>query len=913
MSSPSAAPLDHPRAEDRSEAFQQWADEVRAATTDRPLGVGGARPVPAGRTAVVRLPLDPALRAAVGRTAREHAVTPLTVGLAALAVTLTRRTGTDRAVAGALRVPVVLAVRDDLTRAELLAGTDLALERSLSLWTDGTDAQIPDHAVEFRHGAAPTTLSGAREIGIALCDGDPAEGVAHLVALYNADRYTEDSVSALLGQLRTVLRTLTGEEPVTAGALPLLDEAEQQALLGLGTGDPLPEDGREPVHAQVAALAAADPGRIALVCGDEQVTRGELDAWAGRIAARLASAGVGPGDRVGILADRSTAMVAAVLGAVRTGAAYVPVDPANPDERIAAVLTDARVSAVVVTGALGQPVAPLGVGVVTADESAVRGESEALSAAGSRDEANIDEPAVRRDGKFLPGALTGLRDAAVVPAAGGRAVAPDAGEPGQRSTPIGPGDAAYLIYTSGSTGTPKGVVVEHAQLAASTRARREVYPGEPVFLLLSPLAFDSSVAGLWGTLTAGGRLVVAGPDEFRDPDALLKLVERHAVTHLLCVPSLYDTLLAAGERLGLSRLASLTTVITAGEALPEALLRRHAEALGSAAVLVNEYGPTEATVWASYRRFDTAGPVDIGGPVPGTRLYVLDEAGRLVPPGITGELHIGGAGVSRGYFGRPDATSRVFTADPFAGEDARMYRTGDLVRWSGAGTLEFLGRRDNQVKIRGHRVELGAVESALRACPGIREAVVVPDSAGTRLTAFVVTAAPDELPAVRERLVRTLPEAAVPSTLHALDAFPVTVNGKADRAALAALVEQEAQSVAPAMPAPSSGDPLGQVSAAWAEVLQVSSVPGDVNFFDLGGHSLLIIRLQDALGRHTGVRPSVVDLFRCSTVNAQAELVRAGAAAGPGTAAPANDRAERARRERVARARQRRVQQGAAR
>ncbi|WP_251021015.1 amino acid adenylation domain-containing protein [Streptomyces sp. ISL-98] len=860
MSSPSAAPLDHPRAEDRSEAFQQWADEVRAATTDRPLGVGGARPVPAGRTAVVRLPLDPALRAAVGRTAREHAVTPLTVGLAALAVTLTRRTGTDRAVAGALRVPVVLAVRDDLNRAELLAGTDLALERSISLWTDGTDATIPDHAVEFRHGAAPTTLSGAREVGIALCDGDPAEGAAHLAALYNADRYTEDSVSALLGQLRTVLGTLTGEEPVTAGALPLLDEAEHQALLGLGTGDPLPEDGREPVHAQVAALAAADPRRIALVCGDEQVGRGELDAWAGRIAARLASAGVGPGDRVGILADRSTAMVAAVLGVVRTGAAYVPVDPANPDERIAAVLTDARVSAVVVTGDAGQRVTLPGLSVVTADDRAVR-----------------------EEGDILPLAQTGPRD------------------------------AAYLIYTSGSTGTPKGVVVEHAQLAASTRARREVYPGEPVFLLLSPLAFDSSVAGLWGTLASGGRLVVAGPDEFRDPDALLKLVERHAVTHLLCVPSLYDTLLAAGERLGLPRLASLTTVITAGEALPEALLRRHVEALGSGTVLVNEYGPTEATVWASYRRFDTAGPVDIGGPVPGTRLYVLDEAGRLVPPGITGELHIGGAGVSRGYFGRPEATARVFTADPFAGGDARMYRTGDLVRWTAAGTLEFLGRRDNQVKIRGHRVELGAVESALRACPGIREAVVVPDAAGTRLTGFVVTAAPDELAAVRERLVRTLPEAAVPSTLKALDAFPVTVNGKADRAALAALVEQEAPSVAPAMPAPSSGDPVGQVSAAWAEVLQVSSVPGDVNFFDLGGHSLLIIRLQDALGRHTGVRPSVVDLFRCSTVNAQAELVRAGAAAGPGTAAPANDRAERARRERVARARQRRVQQGAAR
>ncbi|MFE4536895.1 non-ribosomal peptide synthetase [Streptomyces scopuliridis] len=647
------------------------------------------------------------------------------------------------------------------------------------------------------------------------------------------------------------------------GALPLLDEAGRRAVLDLGLGSPLPEDGREPVHAQVAALAAAEPGRVAVVCGGDQVTRGELDAWAGRIAARLAGAGIGPGDRVGVLADRSTAMVAAVLGVVRTGAAYVPVDLANPDERIAAVFADARVSVVLVTGDAARRVTSPGLSVVT-----------------------VDEPSIREEGEILPPARSG------------------------------PQDAAYLIYTSGSTGAPKGVVVEHSQLAASTRARRDVYPGEPVFLLLSPLAFDSSVAGLWGTLTAGGRLVVAGPDEFRDPPALLGLVERHAVTHLLSVPSLYDALLVAGERSGLSPLATLTTVITAGEALPEALLRRHTEAFGAGTVLVNEYGPTEATVWATYRRFDAAGPVDIGGPVPGARLYVLDEAGRLVPPGVTGELHIGGAGVSRGYFDRPDATARAFTPDPFAGGHARMYRTGDLVRWTGTGTLEFLGRRDNQVKIRGHRVELGAVEAALRACTGIREAVVVPDATGTRLTGFVVTGAPDELSAVRESLARVLPEAAVPSRLKALDAFPVTVNGKADRAALAGLLEEEGRSAGQKVPVPPDGDAVAQVSAAWAEVLEISSVPGDVNFFDLGGHSLLMIRLQEALARHTGVQPSVVDLFRCATVTAQAELVRAGVAVGTGgagTGEQAAGRAERARRERAARARRRRVQQGAAR
>ncbi|WP_331742148.1 non-ribosomal peptide synthetase [Streptomyces sp. NBC_01006] len=895
MSTPSAARAGQPLAHRSTEEFRQWADEVRAATTDRPLGVGGARPAPGGRSALVRLPLDAALRAAVGRAARAHRVTPLTVGLAALAVTLTRRTGTDRAVAGALRVPVVLEVRDEAAPAELLAATDRSLERSISLWADGADGPVPDHLVEFRHGAAPAALSGALEISVALWDTDPANGAAELVARYSEERYSASGVLRLLAQLRTVLRGLTGEQAPAVGTLPLLEEDEQRELLALGQGRALPAEGREPVHERVSALARTEPGRTAVVCGDDRADRGELEAWAGRIAARLAAAGVAPGDRVAVLADRSVAMVAAVLGALRAGAAYVPVDPANPDARIAAVLADAGVAAVLVTGELGQRITEPGLTVVAADEDALREPGEGVVAG---------KPA----GEVLPVVKTR------------------------------PEDPAYLIYTSGSTGTPKGVVVEHAQLAASTLARREVYPDRPVFLLLSPLAFDSSVAGLWGTLTAGGQLVVAGPDEYRDPEALLGLIERHAVTHLLCVPSLYDAILTAAERLG--RLpAGLTTVITAGEALSEDLLRRHAGLLGATA-LVNEYGPTEATVWASYRRFEAAGPVDIGGPVPGALLYVLDRAGRLVPPGVTGELHIGGAGVSRGYFGQPQATAKSFVPDPFAGGDARMYRTGDLVRWSGTGTLEFLGRRDNQVKIRGHRVELGAVESALRSCPGIRDAVAVADAAGTRLTGFVVTSDPAALDSVRERLARVLPAAAVPARLRAVDAFPVTVNGKADRAALATLPEQEAQAAQEAVlggvpgehaaPAPaadgvnvngvngvnavnSGGDTVAQVSAAWAEVLEISSVPTGVNFFDLGGHSLLIMRLQEALGRHTGVRPSVVELFRCSTVDAQAELVRAGGGADAAAAAPADGRAERARRERAARARQRRALQGATR
>jgi amino acid adenylation domain-containing protein len=478
------------------------------------------------------------------------------------------------------------------------------------------------------------------------------------------------------------------------------------------------------------------------------------------------------------------------------------------------------------------------------------------------------------------------------------------------AVPVSAQDAAYLIYTSGSTGEPKGVLVEHGQLAASTLARRIVYPGRPVFLLVSPIAFDSSVAGLWGTLTAGGRLVVATADEVRDPERLVELIERHQVTRLLCVPSLYRVLLDAAVRLGSERLRSLDSVIVAGETLPEALIRRHF-ASGITACLVNEYGPTEATVWASYRRFTGPGRVSIGRPIPGVRLYVLDEQGNLAARGAQGELYIGGPGVARGYFGRPSATAAAFLDDPFAGRpDARMYRTGDLVRWTAEGTLEFLGRRDRQVKIRGHRVELGAVEAELCAVPGVRDGIVVPDEAKTRLTGFVLVDADIAADSVRGHLATRLPEVMVPASIRVLDSFPLSVNGKVDRAALAATAARPpAGEISGALAAgPNAADSTtAKVAAAWAEVLQVADVPADVNFFDLGGQSLAVFQLQDALESHTGTRPSVVALFRHTTVTAQATLIRDGGASpdeshsAMRTAAARRAAAVRARRERAER------------
>ncbi|MEU5689981.1 amino acid adenylation protein [Streptomyces venezuelae] len=617
-----------------------------------------------------------------------------------------------------------------------------------------------------------------------------------------------------------------------------------------------PHDELSPVHAEVARMAGSDPQRVAVRSGGTELSYGELDAWARRLAALVRAAGAGRGERIGVLVEPSHAMIAAVLGILYAGAAYVPADPAHPDQRIADVFADAGVSAVIVADGTSDRLTTLTYPVIRA-EDAREGEGEEITAAAV---------AVTLD------------------------------------------DAAYVIYTSGSTGEPKGVLVEHRQLSASTRARREVYPGAPVFLLVSPLAFDSSIAGVWGTLTAGGCLVVAASDEIRDPERLADLVERRQVTRLLCVPLLYNALLDAAARQG-TRLDALDTVIVAGEALTEALMERHFALLGRTVALVNEYGPTEATVWASFRRYEAPGPVSIGGPVPGVRLYLLNEQLEPVPRGVSGELFIGGTGVARGYFGRPEATAQAFIGDPFTDvEGAKMYRTGDLARWNDDGEVEFLGRRDQQVKIRGHRIELGAVEAHLRTAPGVSDAVVVTNTERTQLVGFVLSP-PDSSPElIREHVARRLPQAMVPNWIHVLDRFPVTANGKIDRKSLSALAETHPESRTEDGAAAPTDDTTGRVSAAWAEVLKRKDVPVEVNFFDLGGHSVKLFELQNALERHAGVRLSVVALFSHTTVAAQATLIRDGVPSDEGSAVVAQ--AASTRRSRALRARRQRLEGG---
>ena len=486
-----------------------------------------------------------------------------------------------------------------------------------------------------------------------------------LLAVYDTARFEADAVVRILEHLATILQSIVSTPEATLGTLSLLPDAERTELLAAAHGAPrtaLPEGG---VLALIEQHARDTPEATAVALGDERLTYAKLWEDAGQLAGHLRTLGVGPNVPVGVCLKRSPALLVGILGVLRAGGAYIPLDPKYPAERLQFMLEDASALALVTRTAHRDLFSDTSAHIVDIDHAL--GETEGPE----------------------PSAL---------------------------------GDLAYVIYTSGSTGQPKGVGVTHHNLAHSTQARLDYYD-EPVasFLLLSSVAFDSSVAGIFWTLASGGTLVLPAERLEQDVSALAALVARHGVTHTLCLPSLYRVILDLASP---THLASLRCVIAAGEAFPPDLAARHYDKLPHAG-LYNEYGPTEATVWATVHRVSDADTerVPIGRPIPGAQAYVLDPHGDLTPFGVPGELYLGGDGVTPGYLGRPERTAEAFVPDPFG--EGRLYRTGDRVRWRPDGTLDFLGRVDNQVKVRGHRIELGEVEAALRQHPAILDAVAV--------------------------------------------------------------------------------------------------------------------------------------------------------------------------------------------
>jgi amino acid adenylation domain-containing protein len=581
----------------------------------------------------------------------------------------------------------------------------------------------------------------------------------------------------------------------------------------------------------LASQAAASPGRQAVWADGAWLTYQEFAGQVYRLAHHLAARGVRPGDVVGICLERSAQLVVAVHAAVAAGAAYLPLEPDYPRQRLAYMAGDAGTRVVITRSALSGRLADV----------------------------------------LRPGAAGHDQPAAVLIDAEAPQIAARPAQP--PDVPIPPDALAYVIYTSGSTGRPKGVGVSHRAILNRLRWMQETLPLTPSdrAVLKTPFSFDVSLPELFSPLLYGASLVVAAPGGHVDASYMITLVETQRVTTAHWVPAMLEALL---REPGLaSRLATLRRVYCSGEALPPAVAERFHAALPGVE-LHNLYGPTEAAVEVTWHRCQPgADLIPIGAPVANTRIRILDPFGQQTPIGVPGELCIAGSQVARGYLGRPELTAEKFVPDPFGPPGSRMYRTGDLARWLPEGEIEYLGRIDHQVQLRGLRIELGEIEAELAAVPGVRAAVaaVIEGDDGPRLTAFTVPADPESpVPGVRLRrhLAAILPPSMVPASYVTLGQLPLTPNGKVDRKALPAYVtarQDEPVSSDAGYRAPAS-DTEAWLESVWQEMLgpHVAGTSGD--FFALGGGSLLALCLAARAKERYGIRLPLAVLYRSPTI-----------------------------------------------
>ncbi|MCO8273920.1 amino acid adenylation domain-containing protein [Actinoplanes sp. TRM 88003] len=660
-----------------------------------------------------------------------------------------------------------------------------------------------------------------------------SHGTSHLSLNTHTHAISRANGERLAGMYRSVLESMARGTGGDARAV-YLPAGERERLLheasnGAVAGAPV----RDCLHDLFAAQVARTPQAVAIVAGDRRLTYAEVDARANRLARHLRTLGAGPEVLVGVCLEPGLDLVPTLIGILKAGAAYLPLDPMNPAERSGYVLADAAAPILITTGRLAAGFD----GVYDGSVVTVDGDAELLAA--------------------LPDGPVG---SGVVPA-----------------------NTIYTIYTSGSTGRPKGVAVSHANVARLMTTVQETFAFDEsdVWTFFHSFGFDVSVFEMWGALLHGGQLVMVPREVSRAPEEFFALLLEHEVTVMAQTPTAFRSLISVAAPDRRIKQLALRAVVLAGEQLEVDDLRPWTAKLGlGRTALVNMYGPTEATVYVTLHRlnrqdFEPGAATCIGRPLTDLAIHLLDRHGNLVPAGVPGELHIGGPGVARGYLNRPGLTAERFVPDPYGAPGSRLYRTGDLARRRPDGGIDFLGRIDDQVKVHGYRIELGEIRSALAAHPRVREAVVLvrEDNPGDkRLVAYLVPEG-GEAPAaheIRAFLARTLPEYMIPAAAVSIDRVPVTTNGKLDRRALPA---PDGAALTTGRPYQAPRTPLEeQVAAVWRDVLGVERVGVDDGFYELGGDSIRAVMLVSAL-REAGLEVTVREALEQQTLGALAARV----------------------------------------
>ncbi|SHM78877.1 amino acid adenylation domain-containing protein [Duganella sacchari] len=626
---------------------------------------------------------------------------------------------------------------------------------------------------------------------------------------YSTDLFDESTIVRMAQHFTRLLESIVAAPDARIGDLDMLTPAERQLVLYGWNDSATRHTSGLPIHRQIEAQVARTPERTAVLCRGIRLSYSQLNARANRLAHRLHSHGVAPDTLVGVCMERSLEMVVAVLAVLKAGAAYVPLDPGYPEQRLSYMLDDARPAVLLTQSHLPIARQALGVPVAFLD---------------------------REDDAAYPDTNLPLQAVAQ--------------------------NLAYVIYTSGSTGKPKGTAVHQGGLLNLVNwfVKQFGIGAEDKILLFSSFSFDLTQKNLYAALISGGELHL--PAEGYDPQGAATLIREQGITCINCAPSAFYPLLAHGP-------LPLRHVFLGGEPIRAELLLESFSHRTKVPAIHNTYGPTEASDVVSFHSWDMAQGstvIPIGRPIANTQLYILDQDMQPVPPGAAGELHIGGDGVGRGYRQRPALTAEKFVPDPFGtSAGARLYKTGDLARFLPDGAIEYLGRIDHQIKLRGFRIELGEIEAELGAIAGIGEMLVMlrEDTPGDRrLVAYLCGPAVPDAPMLRATLLRSLPDYMVPAHFVVLEKMPLSPNGKIERRELPVpdAVSFVQEYVAPSTPVEKT------IAAIWASVLKVGRIGVQDNFFELGGHSLMAVQVLSRITRETGVTLPIETIFAAQTV-----------------------------------------------